>query len=111
MSRLPGNLADKSSLTASLADGADQLTMPPCTSKWIFPDSAFSALRLSPVEFVREMRVAAALKWYEAGTISQSKAAAVAGVSREALLMAAGKFRVSAVQATPAEMAEELGRD
>ena len=75
------------------------------------PESAFSALRLSPVEFVREMRVAAALKWYEAGMISQSKAAAVAGVSREALLMAAGKFRVSAVQATPEELAEELSRD
>ena len=75
------------------------------------PESAFSALRLSPVEFVREMRVAAALKWYEVGLISQSKAAAVAGVSREALLMAAGKFRVSAVQSTPAELAEELSRD
>lgn len=75
------------------------------------PESAFSALRLSPVEFVREMRVAAALKWYEAGLISQAKAAAVAGVSREALLMAAGKFRVSAVQATPDELAEELSRD
>ena len=69
------------------------------------------ALRLSPVEFVREMRVAAALKWHEAGLISQSKAAAVAGVSREALLMAAGKFRVSAVQVTPGELAEELSRD
>lgn len=75
------------------------------------PESAFSALRLSPVEFVREMRVAAALKWYEAGLISQSKAATVAGVSRETLLMAAGKFRVSAVQATPEELAEELSRD
>ena len=47
----------------------------------------------------------------EAGLISQVKAAAVAGVSREALLMAAGTFRVSAVQATPAELAEELSRD
>lgn len=75
------------------------------------PDAAFSALRLSPVQFVREMRVAAALKWYEAGLLSQSKAATVAGVSREALLMAAGKFRVSPVQATAEELAEELSRD
>jgi hypothetical protein len=35
----------------------------------------------------------------------------VAGVSREALLMATGKFRVSAVQASPEELAEELSRD
>jgi len=76
-----------------------------------FPDSAFSALRLSPAQFGRELRVAAALKWYEAGLLSQSKAATVAGVSREALLMAAGRFRVSAVQATPEELAEELSRD
>ena len=75
------------------------------------PEAAFSALRLSPAQFVQEMRVAAALKWYEAGLLSQSKAATVAGVSREALLMAAGKFRVSAVQATPEELAEELNRD
>lgn len=75
------------------------------------PESTFSALRLSPLEFVREMRVAAALKWYEAGMISQSKAASVAGVSREELLMAAGRFRVSAVQSTKEELAEELSRD
>jgi hypothetical protein len=55
--------------------------------------------------------VAAALKWYEAGLLSQSKAATVAGVSREALLMAAGRFRVSAVLATPEELTEELSRD
>ena len=75
------------------------------------PDSAFSALRLSPVQFAVEMRLAAALKWYEAGMISQSKAALVAGVSREAFLQAAGRFAVSAVQTTPEALAEELGRD
>lgn len=75
------------------------------------PESAFSALRLSPEQFVQEMRLAASLKWYEAGLISQSKAAAVAGVSREAFLLAAGRFRVSAVQSTPEELAEELQRD
>jgi hypothetical protein len=75
------------------------------------PEAAFSALRLSPAQFVQEMRVAAAVKWYEAGMISQSKAATVAGVSREALLMAAGRLRVSAVQATSEELDEELSRD
>lgn len=75
------------------------------------PESAFSALRLSPDQFAEEMRLAAALKWYEAGMISQSKAAALAGVSREAFLLGAGRFRVSAVQATPEELAKELSRD
>ena len=69
------------------------------------PESAFSALRLSPVQFALEMRLAAALKWYEAGMISQGKAAQVAGVSREAFLSAMSRFGVSA------ELTEELGRD
>jgi len=34
---------------------------------------ALSALRLSPTEFVKEMRVAAALLWYSHGEVSQSK--------------------------------------
>ena len=75
------------------------------------PETAFTALRLDPARFMSEMRLAAALKWYEAGTISQSKAAEVAGVSREAFLMAAGRYQVSAVQTTPSELAEELARD
>lgn len=75
------------------------------------PESAFSALRLSPAQFVRELRLAAAVKWYEAEMISQSKAAALAGVSREAFLLGAGRLRVSATQATPDELADELARD
>ena len=35
------------------------------------PETAFSALRKAPHEFVQEMRVAAAVKWYELGEISQ----------------------------------------
>lgn len=76
-----------------------------------FPESAFSALRLDPVQFARELRLAAAVKWYEAGMVSQSKAAALAGISREAFLLGAGRFQVSAVQVTAEELAEELTRD
>lgn len=43
--------------------------------------------------------------------LSQSKAASVAGVSREAFLLAAGRFQVSAVQSNSVELAEELSRD
>ena len=75
------------------------------------PESAFSALRLSPPQFARELRLAAALKWFEAGMISQSKAAALAGVSREEFLLGCGRFQVSAVQTTAEELAEDLARD
>lgn len=75
------------------------------------PESAFSALRLSPAQFVQELRLAAAVKWYEAEMISQSKAAELAGVSREVFLLGAGRLRVSAAQSTPNELAAELARD
>lgn len=31
------------------------------------PDSVFPALELDPKEFVKKMRLAAAIKWYELG--------------------------------------------
>jgi predicted HTH domain antitoxin len=73
------------------------------------PEDAFSALRTTPEGFVREMRLAAAVKWYELGLLSQSKAAEVAGVTRHELLDALSRFRVSPFQTSPAELAHELG--
>ena len=42
------------------------------------PESAFSALRKTPAEFIQEMKYAAVVKWYEAEMISQNKAAKIA---------------------------------
>lgn len=39
------------------------------------PEEAFSALRRSPPEFGKDMRIAAATYWYQKGEISQEKAA------------------------------------
>jgi predicted HTH domain antitoxin len=65
------------------------------------PEEAFSALRTTPEDFVREMRLAAAVKWYELGRLSQSKAAEVVGVTRHELLEALSRFKVSPVQISP----------
>lgn len=75
------------------------------------PESAFSALRTSPDDFVKEMRLAAAVKWYEIGMISQSKAAELAGISRQEFLQALTRFKVSPFQVTSEELAEELARE
>ncbi len=45
------------------------------------PESVFAALRKEPGEFASEMRIAAAVKWYELGMISQEKAAEIAVTS------------------------------
>jgi len=74
------------------------------------PESAFSALRTTPETFIKEMRLAAAVKWYELGMVSQSKGAEVAGVSRHEFLDALGRFGVSPFQITPEQLGEELAR-
>jgi predicted HTH domain antitoxin len=75
------------------------------------PDTAFSALRVTPDVFVKEMRLAAAVKWYELEMISQSKAAELAGVSRQEFLEALKRFKVSPFQISPEELAEEFARE
>jgi len=74
------------------------------------PESAFSALRLEPDRFVKEMRIAAAMKWYENGLISQSKAAEVAAMSRQEFLDAMARFGVSPFQVSDEELGEECLR-
>jgi predicted HTH domain antitoxin len=72
------------------------------------PETAFSALRLPPAEFVQEMKVAAVVKWFELGEISQSKAAEIAGITRSDFLLALTRYQVSALQYTSEEQLEEL---
>ena len=72
------------------------------------PETVFSALRKNPDEFVHEMRIAAAVKWYEVGQISQNKAAEVAGITRAEFINALFRYQVDFMQYTAEELAEEM---
>lgn len=73
------------------------------------PEEALAALRTDPENFTRELRLAAAVKWYELGRISQERAAKIAGLSRAEFLAALGQFGVSPFQYTATEVLEEAG--
>ena len=73
-----------------------------------FPEAVFSALRRSPEEFARELRLAAAVHWYERGDLSQEKAAEVAGLHRKAFLMALAQQKVNAFTVDVQDLQREL---
>ncbi|VXD19051.1 UPF0175 family protein [Planktothrix paucivesiculata] len=72
------------------------------------PQTVFSALRKNPDEFIREMRIAVAIKWYELGEVSQGKAAEIAGLTRTEFINALSRYRVDFMQYSAEELAEEL---
>ncbi len=73
-----------------------------------FPETTFSALRKTPDEFAQEMRIAAAVKWYELEQISQGKAAEIAGLTRAGFIQALSRYQVSPFQYTEADLVREL---
>jgi predicted HTH domain antitoxin len=75
------------------------------------PETVFSALRKTPDEFAQEMRIAAAVKWYELEQISQGKAAEIAGLTRAEFIQALSRYQVSPFQYTEADLLRELNHD
>jgi predicted HTH domain antitoxin len=72
------------------------------------PEGAFSALRRSPTEFAREMRIAAAVQWYAEQVVSQEKAAEIAGLSRAELINELSRRKVPVFQTTLDELIREM---
>ncbi len=75
------------------------------------PEEALAALRTDPENFARELRLAAAVKWYELRRVTQERAAKIAGLSRAEFFAALGQFGVSPFQCTAEEALEEAGRE
>ncbi len=75
------------------------------------PDSVLAGLRLDADHFGRELRLAAAVKWYENGRISQGRAAEVAGISRAEFIDALRRLGVTPFQVDAEELIHEVVDD
>ena len=74
------------------------------TLKIDIDDDVLLGLNKSVDEMASEIRIAAAVKLYELGRISQGKAAQVAGLSRAEFITALSGYKVSPVQEEEAEL-------
>ena len=74
------------------------------------PDNATALDWCSEDEFPAQLRLAAAIFWYDRGLISQGKGAAIAGLSRADFIQALSQAQVNPLQVTPEDLKAELER-
>jgi predicted HTH domain antitoxin len=73
-----------------------------------FPESVFSALRRSPKEFAGELRLAAAVHWFQRKEISVERAAEVAGLNRRDFLRALAARGLDVMNIDAEDLRDEL---
>ena len=73
------------------------------------PEGVLASLRLDPERFAGELRIAAAVKWYENGVVSQERAAEIAGLSRAEFIEVLSRFKVTPFQESVEELIQEAG--
>jgi len=74
------------------------------------PEEVFSSLKRSPDQFARELRLAAAIHWYQRSRISQEKAAQIAGLDRTDFLDALAREQIDVFQVDFDDLDRELAR-
>lgn len=79
------------------------------TVEIMLPDSLFAALRKAPHEVPREIRIAAAIHWYQQSAISMERAAEAAGMSRPEFLAELARRHVDVFVVNEEDLVRELG--
>ena len=72
------------------------------------PEEVFAAVRSGPDRFLRDMRLAAAAQWYDAGIVSQEVAAEIAGLDRTDFLLALARMGHNAFAVDLDELKREI---
>lgn len=72
------------------------------------PAEVLSALKRSPEELGREMRLAAAVYWYARNEVSMEKAAMIAGLNRKDFLLELAARKVDVFPVDVEELEREL---
>ena len=73
------------------------------------PDALFGALRKAPDEVALELCVAAAIHWYQLGTLSMERAAETARLDRAGFLAELVRRRIPVFVMDDAEIEREFG--
>jgi len=74
----------------------------------IVPESLLAALRKAPHEVADEMRLAAAIHWYQQSAISMARAAETAGMGRAEFLAELARRHVDVFVVDDQDLAREL---
>lgn len=74
------------------------------------PETVYSVLHCAPNELSRELRLAAAVQWYEQGRVSQEQAAEIAGMDRTDFLLALARLGKDSFAVDFEDLDRELAR-
>ena len=72
------------------------------------PDGLLAALKKAPHEVAVELRLAAAIHWYQQGTLSMERAAEIAGLHRVDFLAELARRRIDVFVVDADELKREL---